>query len=276
MKIKYFGTAAAEGIPGLFCECRVCKNARKVGGKEIKTRSQSLIDDKILIDFPADTYMHALYNNLPLTKIHTCIVTHGHSDHLYPADLWCRCKGIGNEIEEKPLNIYAPEAAYNAISEEIKKHRLDVSERATATLVTPFVSFEAEGYTITPLKADHASAPTPVFYMIEKDGKALLYCHDTALFPQETFDFLQTCGKHFDLVSLDCTNMILEYGGTHMGLVQNTAVKNTLTDWGLCDNKTVFVINHFSHNGKLTHAELETEAAKYGFIVSYDGFEIEF
>ena len=54
MKIKFLGTAAAEGIPALFCDCAVCQNARKVGGKEIKTRSQAIVDDKILIDFPAD------------------------------------------------------------------------------------------------------------------------------------------------------------------------------------------------------------------------------
>ena len=29
MKIKYYGTAAAEGIPGLFCSCEICENARK-------------------------------------------------------------------------------------------------------------------------------------------------------------------------------------------------------------------------------------------------------
>ena len=69
MKIKFLGTAAAEGIPALFCDCRVCQNARKVGGKEIKTRSQAIVDDKILIDFPADTYMHSLYGGLDLIGV---------------------------------------------------------------------------------------------------------------------------------------------------------------------------------------------------------------
>ena len=35
MKIRYLGTGAAEGIPAVFCECSICKNARKVKGKEI-------------------------------------------------------------------------------------------------------------------------------------------------------------------------------------------------------------------------------------------------
>ncbi len=64
MRIKYFGTAAAEGFPGLFCSCEACERARKAGGKNIRTRSQALIDRALLIDFPADTYMHVLHGGL--------------------------------------------------------------------------------------------------------------------------------------------------------------------------------------------------------------------
>ena len=33
MRIKYLGTGAAEGIPGMFCACAACKRALKAGGK---------------------------------------------------------------------------------------------------------------------------------------------------------------------------------------------------------------------------------------------------
>lgn len=56
MKIKYLGTAAAEGIPAIFCECANCKRSRMLGGKNIRTRSQAIIDDVLLIDFPAVVY----------------------------------------------------------------------------------------------------------------------------------------------------------------------------------------------------------------------------
>ncbi len=49
MKIKYLGTAAAEGIPAIFCECKICKKARELGGKNIRTRSQALINDDLFI-----------------------------------------------------------------------------------------------------------------------------------------------------------------------------------------------------------------------------------
>ena len=69
MKIQYLGTAAAEGIPAIFCECENCRKSRMAGGRNIRTRSQALIDDRLLIDFPADTYMHFLQYNVPLAKI---------------------------------------------------------------------------------------------------------------------------------------------------------------------------------------------------------------
>ena len=275
MKITYYGTAAAEGIPGLFCKCRVCENARKVKGKEIKTRSQALVDDKILIDFPADTYMHALNYGLPLEDIHTCIVTHSHMDHLYERELWCRCPGIGNEIPEIPLNMYLTEAGYKMTTEKCKIDGVP-EKRVKCHLVEEFKTFTAEGYTITPLRADHKPQTTPVFYIIEKDGKVILYANDTGTYPEVTAEYLKNCGKHFDLVSFDCTNVLLDYRGNHMGIKENAEVKDMLIKWGLCDDKTIFVINHFSHNGGATHEELCEKAKEYGFVVSYDGMEIEF
>ena len=48
MEIQYLGTAAAEGYPALFCSCDICKKARNAGGREIRTRTQSVVDNKIL------------------------------------------------------------------------------------------------------------------------------------------------------------------------------------------------------------------------------------
>ena len=53
MKIKYYGTGDGYGIPEPFCSCRLCAYAREHGGKDIRTRSQAVIDD-IMIDFSKD------------------------------------------------------------------------------------------------------------------------------------------------------------------------------------------------------------------------------
>ena len=48
------GTAAAEGVPALFCGCPACKMAREVGGKEIRARQSLFIAPDILIDLGPD------------------------------------------------------------------------------------------------------------------------------------------------------------------------------------------------------------------------------
>ena len=44
----------------------------------------------------------------------------------------------------------------------------------------------------------------------------------------------------------------------------------------IIDEKTILVVNHFSHNGKCNYDNLQEICKKYNIIVSYDGLEIEF
>ena len=76
MKITYYGTAAGEAWPGVFCQCHVCQEARRLGGKNIRTRSQALIDGALLLDLPPDNYLHSLCCGLDLSKVRTLLITH--------------------------------------------------------------------------------------------------------------------------------------------------------------------------------------------------------
>ncbi len=276
MKIKFLGTAAAEGIPALFCDCAVCQNARRVGGKEVKTRSQAIVDDKILIDFPADTYMHALYGGLDLISIRHCIITHGHMDHLYERDFWCRNPGIGNgSVDGTVMDVYMTE-----LTRQVATAYYDKSvdkNRVRYNTIKAFEPFCIEDYRIIPLKAYHDPSTEPVFYIIEQGDKTMLYANDTGYFLDETWEYLAKYTRKFDMISLDCTGMMLpNYRHGHMGLIVNAEAVERLREMGLCDESTTVYVNHFSHNGKATHEQLVIEAAKYGFGVTYDGCEVEF
>lgn len=45
MQFQYLGTAAAEGWPAVFCRCKYCLEAQRLGGKNIRTRSQAIVND---------------------------------------------------------------------------------------------------------------------------------------------------------------------------------------------------------------------------------------
>ena len=69
MKITFYGTAAGEGWPGVFCHCQLCQDARRLKGKNIRTRSQTLVNEDLLLDLPPDNQLHSIQYGLDLSKI---------------------------------------------------------------------------------------------------------------------------------------------------------------------------------------------------------------
>lgn len=279
MKITYYGTAAAEGIPALFCECDTCRAARKKGGRDIRTRSQAMIDDTLLIDLPADTYMHALFYGLPLTRVSHCLITHAHSDHLYADELHMRGFGFAPVLHEEAacLHLYGSDMVKRTLAADLYCRFKD-EKRVAFSQLSPFQAYEIGGYTVTPLLALHDVHAGPYIYIIQKDGKTLLYGNDTGIFPDESFAYIEKSGVRFDFVSLDCTagNGPMNYD-SHMNLERNILIRNRLIAMGAADEKTIFCCNHFSHNGGgVLFEDFSVAAEKAGFLTAYDGMSMEF
>ncbi len=277
MKIKYFGTAAYEGIPSLFCNCESCKRALKECGKNFRTRAQALINDEILIDFNADTVAHYQKYLFDWNKIKYCLITHSHSDHFYPKDLIMFAEpGYTHGVSH--LDFYAGTSAYEQICEVFSSAYADKT-RANITEVKEGDLLTLGNNKALAMHSDHAPDTSPLIYAIQDgEGKRLLYAHDTGMFNDAVIADMKRLGR-FDIVSLDCTGAFIpegwEYG--HMSLRTNVIMKERLIKEGLADEKTKFVVTHFSHNSLFghDHEELCAEAEKYGFIVGYDGLEVE-
>ena len=273
MKLQYLGTAAAEGVPSLFCRCDKCVKARERGGREIRSRSQAIVNDCLLIDFPSDTFSHCNEYGIDLSKVNNCIITHVHGDHTFPWELHHLRRG--NSVlpeDDEGFHLFGSEdilgrfdAPYNQTNGRLRLHT-----------VLPFQPFELCGMRITALKAKHGTA-NPYFYMIEDGEAAILYAHDTEFFSEETWEYLKDSGVKFSLVSLDCTGGAAEHieKYSHMYLGENKKCRNKLIELGLADENTVFVLNHFSHNGlNVDYKEFCEIVNPLGFEVSYDGMEI--
>ena len=276
MKFKYLGTAAAECFPGLFCSCEHCKRAMKAGGKNIRTRSQAIVNGDLLIDLPPDTYYHIIKDGLDLTKVKYIIFTHSHEDHFYLYDLHRTYPPFAYDANKQKIpqiNIYANESI-NRYSGDFE----NVKDILCFHEIHAFEKFTVGEYTVTPLKADHDQSQNCLIFIIEdKSGKKILFGNDTGYFPGETWDYLQknhTGGNKFDFVSLDATSGIEECRRGHMGIVCGAEVRDRLTEMGAADSKTIFCYNHFSHNGAKIYDELVPIAEDMGFLVSYDGMEL--
>ncbi len=271
MEILFLGTGASEGIPALFCHCRICENARKKKEKEQRTRCQAVINGELLLDFGPDTYAHYLRYDFPLPDIRTLLVTHSHTDHFYATDLGMRREGLAHP-DPGVLDIYGDQT----VGEQFKREFLN-NKRVLACNhfheAVPFKAISNHKYEIIPLQANHDKSELCLFYSIQEkeSGKAVLYAHDTGLFPKVTWDFLMRYPVEYNLVSLDCNSMLGRDGKNHMGLADDLEVLARLREIGRVTENTSIVLNHFSHNSQVTHAEMVKAVQAMGFIVAYDG-----
>src|SRR5690606_15296136 len=271
LKIQLLGTAAAEGWPALFCGCDACRRARSAGGKNIRTRSGALIDDVYKIDFGPDTYHHVLTHGLDLGKVEHLIFTHAHSDHLAYLEMENRFAPYAHlSADHAPtLHVWGNQLVLEKISEVIRK--VDAQEdRMQLHLLHALTPVALGDATLTPLPADHDPAQQCFIHLFERNGKRLLYGHDTGYFPEETWAFLSRPIR-LDMAILDCTFGPEPGDRGHMGLEACVRVKERLLAIGAADSATQFVVTHFSHNGKLLHHEFEEVFNPHGFTVAYDG-----
>lgn len=275
MKITYLGTGAAEGWPAVFCRCDACKRAAKLGGKNLRTRSQAMIDRTLLIDLPPDTYMHRMMHHMDLSGVQSLFVTHSHQDHFYPLELIMRGEPYAREPEGK-LTVYGNSSVKRlyetALAEENDTQNFD--DVVNFVLIDWFTTVTTvDGYRVTALPANHKRDERCCLFLIEKEGKTIFYGNDSGYYPEETWEYLK--GRRLDLVSFDSTHGSMPGGWSHMGLEDNIRAARRLKEMGCADENTKFVANHFSHNGRLLHEELEEYVKPYGILVSYDGLEVE-
>lgn len=269
MRLTYLGTAAAEGFPAVFCNCQYCNEARRLGEKNIRTRSQALINDDLLIDLPADTYYHFLRNGIEGDKIKYLIVTHAHSDHFYPTELNMRISPYAKNMRASQLMVLCSEATYQGFS--LIPQNIDIR------VIRAYETVQLDTYSVTALPARHMSEREEAFIYIVKGDKTLLYAHDTGYFYENVFSYIEDNGIVFDMISLDCTNVDIPISdeGKHMGFPNIERVLTRLCGMGAVTEDTVRYVNHFSHNGNPIHRVLEKRARDVGCCVSYDGCVVE-
>jgi len=271
MKFMYLGTAAAEGFPAVFCNCSYCKEARRLGGKNIRTRSQSMINEDMLIDFPADTYHHFLTNNIEGDKIKYLLVTHSHRDHFYCEDLKARHGAYAHDMRTETLQVYCGKGTH-----QIMLSNGEVPAGVELHLLEEFQETSVGSYKVTPLPARHYKGDGALFYLIKGD-KTVLYAHDTGYFYEEVFDYLKEQQIVPDMISFDCTygDIPASDESSHMGLDNIFRVVDKLRENGNVDQHTILVINHFSHNANPLHEVLEEKVREKGYLVAYDGMRLE-
>lgn len=274
MKIRILGSGGGEGFPAPFCSCEHCEKAREIGGKSLRSLSQAIINDDLLIDFPSDTNAHCLRFGINLGKLQNVLITHSHFDHYAPQLLAVRREPYAHDLKYEDIYFYGPD--------DLKEifHREAIDEKNRKNI--QFVSLEERKtvrigeYNVTPIKALHAPKLGSLNYIIESKGKCLLYLVDSGYPIDDTFDFLEGLHKKYDAVFMDGT---MGYAPLptyvyHMAYEDNKNLKIKLESLGLTFPHTRFVVTHITHNKSEYHEKVEASFKGTGIEVAYDGFEI--
>ena len=285
------GSGASQFFPCPYCKCPVCEDARAKG--IVKTRTDFLIDEKNVIDFGPDINYQFIKNGLRMDELENIFLTHSHEDHIDTTELGV----IGNRKHtlEKPVHVklWGTEAALNVVREVAaasvgNKDGGYFYKHIELCPIKEFETFETGGLKVTTLLSSHRGSGTDEWglnYIIEKEGKTLLYANDTGWYPDSTWNFLEKRDFKFDYVIMentytgDARNIVKPYSNGHLNTANFLDMLQKLIELGCIDKATPVFATHLSDAGRQLYGDYVKEIESnpnYNITVACDGDKIDF
>ncbi len=250
MKIRILGTG--------YGECKIKKRSLK----DYRRRGGVLVDEKILIDAPADIF--DLADGLGFSDLYdgVCdvIISHSHPSHF-------STEAILRLASKREISVYATGKVLELIPDipTVKKIKLSTS-----------FPIEIGEYTLHSLPANHMSdikGEMCLNFVLSRD-KSLFYAVDGG---GVSFGAWKTLSElRVDAVIIDCA---LELGDTsfastyHNNLNAVKAVKDILVSGKISEPSVKVVLTHIPSDRKRSiHDELSLAAGECGMSVAYDGY----
>jgi phosphoribosyl 1,2-cyclic phosphate phosphodiesterase len=266
MEIKLLGTGSAEGWPGLFCKCDVCRRSRQLRGKNIRSRSSALLDGVVKVDLTPDTWHHIVTQDLDLTRIEFLVFTHPHDDHLAAKELQYLSWMFVPEPITKPLPILGSISVLEKIELSLEDKELPIKLHC----MEPWEPTVQGNWTVTPVMAQHDPSKVCFNLLISNGEKTLLYATDTGWYDQPTWKYLE--GIKIDGAVIEVSRGPVEEGyNGHMSIPEVIRMRDILVKAGTLTETAPVVTTHHSHLGGLLHEEMEALLNPHGIQVGYDG-----
>ena len=285
MNLTFLGTAAAPSMPIPFCVCKVCMEARRIGGKNLRRRSSLVINDDLLVDIGPDIATASFQHGISLAGVGICLQTHPHADHLDIEFILARHAEYGTTVSGELLlggsdeTLYAIDAlvrqqsAYGSVFESETQSALKLKILSFA----PYESYRIGDYRVTGYPANHGDDQGFLLYSIAQGDHAVFYGTDTSVLSEEVWEHLQQERIRYDTVILDHT-----YGigfesrpADHLASKDVAAHADRFRECGLLKDNGVVYATHLSHEGNLEHDELDEHAMERGYRVAYDGLRLQ-
>lgn len=270
------GSAASEAVPAIFCDCELCREAWKRGGKDWRSRCSYQLGPEIKIDFGPDAMLHREKFQLHYEELKHLFITHPHRDHYTPVQLTYH---IHDEIGPALLKEHtfvlhgtAPviEGFKAACKVDFSRMRMELDElrpdRDCRIL--------ENGMKFTGIMANHLCEGALNYIIEMPSGFTFFIGTDSAEFEEKTWKILKE--YHFDLMILDGTAGLLDIEkGSHMTASHVLAAVRRLREEKIIDDGSKIVTNHFAHCAKMLHSDLESFYRPHGIEPAFDGMKIK-
>jgi len=161
MKITILGSGTSTGVPEYKCDCDVCKDAKRAGSKNYRTRSSIHIQSNghhLQFDIGPNFMEQIIFNDI--SWIDAVLFTHCHADHISGVnDLVMPCRK-----QKMDMPIYGSDETINILKRN--NHYMfdrDVFKGGGVGHMIPNIvssSFQLLGFEITPIAVEHAAVFT--------------------------------------------------------------------------------------------------------------------
>lgn len=279
MRFQLLGSSGGKPVPRPFCLCPACEQARKMGGRNCRTRTSMnlyapgdvLGRAKYRVDLSSDVMHHLIQNHLDETALAHLLFTHDHSDHCDPEYLGMRGSPVSDIAEMKPLHVYGGEEVEKRLRSQVRLAKCKIEFHR----VDPFQEVAVGDLKVYSLRANHGS-PGYLNYVVQAAELTALLAWDTGLWSEETWKAASRF--RFDAVFLECTVAASggrESGSQHLNPETFVAMKNRMAELNLLKPKAPFVSVHIGDNGRRDHDQLQELWSPHGVTVGYDGMVVE-
>lgn len=279
MKITFLGTAAI-GYPLAFCNCDNCQNARKHGGKSLRKRASILINDDLLIDLGPDTQSAMMMYNKNMGKVKYLLQTHIHTDHYDEGLLCARIPYMAMKNHPK-LEIFAHQKCLEIMSNRVNQYEhadLITTEgkeklNVESTSISAGDKFKVGEYIVKAIDSIHDTKHGSLLYVIQSKDKTLFYATDTPALTDLALSELKE--YKLDCVIMDHTFGDVDYSFSHLNTKLFIEQLSKMKKLNIINDTTKIYGTHISHDGMPYHELAEKYAISNGYLIAYDGLELE-